>query len=938
MRSTAPSLVFLLGLLALARPAHAQAVVTGTTVDDEGALPGVNVVATRLAPDSTRTGAVSGLDGAFRLTLAEGAYRLRFSFVGYEPVEREVAVRGEAVDLGRVVLAPDVVALDEAVVEAMQERVTLRGDTTAYNAAAFRVNPDASAEDLVARLPGVVVQDGEVRAEGEAVRRVLVDGEEFFGDDPTAALRNLPAEIVQEIQVFDRQSDQARFTGFDDGNEERTINVVTRPDRRNGQFGRVHGGAGPDGRYNVGAAVNVFDGSRRITLLGLSNNVNQQNFASEDLAGVLGGSGGRRGGRGTRGGARGGGARGGGSRGGDAVDPRAYLVGERGGLNTTHALGVNYTDRFGERVRLNGSYFFNHTGNDTESSLDRTYFLAGDASRRYAESVAAEGEDQNHRLSLRLEAALSDATELTVTPRLSVQRSDAASDVLALSALAGGAPLSRTANVATAEDLAYTSSADVLLRHRFGTRGRTLSANVGVSFDGNREEIAQDVETVRFEDEAADAFRRRIDGDDGGRRVSGRITYTEPLGERVMLQASYAPAVATSTADQEAFRFDEASGAFAVVDSAFTTFSERRSVTQRAGLDVRYRGARVRASAGVELQDERLGYEQAGPRPFAVDRAYRSVLPTARLNVSLSERRSLDLSYRTSTSTPGVRLLRDVVDATNPLLVTAGNPDLRPSTSHRASLRFRSTDPAAGSVLMAMASVTATQDYAGRATYVAGADSAVIRGIALEPGAQLSVPVNLDGYWDARAFVTAGRPLGFLRSNANASLGATYRRTPSVLASVPNRADAVSLDGRLTLGSTFSERLDFSLSYALAYTTVSNSAARVADDAYLRHRGSLRVTALPWRGLVIESDLAVSHFAGLSGAVDPTTARWNVGLGYKFLRDDLAEVRLSVFDVLNRGQSVDRTVTGTYIEDREVNALGRTVLLSLSYKLRHFGG
>src|SRR5690606_12186687 len=269
MRATAPSLAILLGLLAFARPAHAQAVVTGTTGDGEGTLPGVNVVATRLAPDSTRSGTVSGLDGAFRLTLSEGTYHLRFSFVGYEPAEREVTVRGEAVDLGRIVLALDVVVLDEAVVEAVQARVTLRGDTTAYNAAAFRVNPDASAEDLVAKLPGVVVQDGEVQAEGEAVRRVLVDGEEFFGDDPTAALRNLPAEIIQEIQVFDRQSDQARFTGFDDGNEEKTINVVTRADRRNGQFGRVHGGAGLDGRYNAGAALNVFDGSRRITLLGL---------------------------------------------------------------------------------------------------------------------------------------------------------------------------------------------------------------------------------------------------------------------------------------------------------------------------------------------------------------------------------------------------------------------------------------------------------------------------------------------------------------------------------------------------------------------------------------------------------------------------------------------------------------------------------------------
>ncbi|CAN0481023.1 unnamed protein product, partial [Laminaria digitata] len=331
------------------------------------AMPGVNVFLINRADTTLQFGGVTNEKGLFRIVVPEnGAYAAAFSFIGFETQYQPLDVKDQYTFIGTVLLEPAVVDLDQIVVEDMQQRVVLRGDTTEYNADAFKVNPDANAADLIAKMPGILVEDGEVQAQGENVGRVLVDGREFFGTDPNAALQNMPAEIIEKIQVFDRMSDQAQFTGFDDGNSEKTINIVTRSGMSNGQFGKLYGGYGSETRYISGGNLNIFDGDRRISIIGLSNNVNQQNFTTEDLLGVVGntrqrggggfggGGGFRRGGVGGGGGRPRGGGGGGlaGGRQGGALrsDPGNFLVGNQGGINQTSAIGVNYSDSWGENL------------------------------------------------------------------------------------------------------------------------------------------------------------------------------------------------------------------------------------------------------------------------------------------------------------------------------------------------------------------------------------------------------------------------------------------------------------------------------------------------------------------------------------------------------------------------------------------------------------
>ena len=231
--------------------------------------------------------------GVFELSLPKGIYLLKITYTGYKTSFNKVEVANQNIKLVNISLGEDVRALSNVVVEQLAKRGEQKGDTTEFNANAFKTNPDATTEDLVAKMPGVTIENGTVKARGEDVKRVLVDGKPFFGNDPGTVLKNMPADIVDKVQVFDKGSDQSQFTGFSDGNEERTINIITKPGTQNGVFGKVYAGYGylDAHRYAAGANVNWFNGNRSVSFLGMSNNINQQNFAIEDIIGVSGSSG-----------------------------------------------------------------------------------------------------------------------------------------------------------------------------------------------------------------------------------------------------------------------------------------------------------------------------------------------------------------------------------------------------------------------------------------------------------------------------------------------------------------------------------------------------------------------------------------------------------------------------------------------------------------------
>src|ERR1043165_7834490 len=329
-----------------------QPVLSGTLKDSDNkqAIIGATVKLKRGIDSLT---VVSDKTGKFEFTNLPdtGRYNLIITSLGYELTKQEIVWENVSKNLNDILINKEAKTLSGVTVTAASALAKQKADTTEISASQLKVNPDANTEDLIKKAPGITVENGQVKVGGEQVKKVTVDGRDFFGDDAAATLRNLPAEIVDKIQVFDRLSDQAQFTGVDDGSAAKSINIVTKANMRNGQFGRFFAGFGTDNHYLVGGNMSYFKKSSRISIVALTNDVNQQNFAEVDLLGATSGGGGGGGFRGQGGGRQGGGGFGGGG--------GSFLVGQQPGVSQTKSVGINYSDKWGKKLDVSGSYFYN---------------------------------------------------------------------------------------------------------------------------------------------------------------------------------------------------------------------------------------------------------------------------------------------------------------------------------------------------------------------------------------------------------------------------------------------------------------------------------------------------------------------------------------------------------------------------------------------------
>ena len=372
--------------------------------DDATEVVGATVLMVNVRDSTQSKYAITDVNGAFKIENAEESfYNLSITSMGYKPYSKVVRLGVVDMNLGRVFVKQDSKLLEAIEVKGDVVAMEIKGDTLQYNADAFKVNQDASTKDLVSKMPGIVVDGTGVSANGETIQQVLLDGKRFFGQDPLLSLNTIPAEVVKNVQVFDQQSEQSQFTGVDDGNTTKTMNVVTKEGKKNGKFGKFYGGYGTGEYYNTGFNLNSFKGDKRISLIGMSNNVNIQNFSSEDLAGV-GGGGGRRGGS-RRGGSSGG-----------------FLTGTQSGITKTNAIGLNFSNKLGEKATIESSYFYNQTDNTTEDITNRQFATNG--SDYYSAENRSDTDNENHRINMRIDYNINKNNRLVIRPTFSTQNNE----------------------------------------------------------------------------------------------------------------------------------------------------------------------------------------------------------------------------------------------------------------------------------------------------------------------------------------------------------------------------------------------------------------------------------------------------------------------------------------------------------------------------------
>ena len=861
------------------------------------------------------------LKGNFRFeNLRPGNYTLQVTYVGYKTYEQSVAIPEQKQI--RVEMQEDVRLLGEVSVQGRATRAEQRGDNLLYNAEAFQVMMGSSAEDLLAKMPGIVVEGGTVQAQGEQVKKVLVDGKEFFDGDVNLAIKNLPSDIIAGIEIFDKKSEQAEFTGFDDGEEVKTINIITKGGFRQGTFGELSAGYGTDNRYKANGNVNFFRDDRRISVLGMSNNVNQQNFSQEDLAGVMS----------SGASARGRGARGGGIPGGDNASD--FMVGSMDGVSSANGVGLNYVDQWGEKWKVTGSYFFNQSDNLTQQQTEREYFESVFPGMSYDEYRENSMKNWNHRFNMKLDYQMTERTSLQFRPSLSYQHNDSYG-LLQGQNLTEGTADSETETSSAGKSNAYNVGADLMLRHRFLKEGRTLSLMLSGKMSNTDSETYTDyfntlyrIGNVSMTDEYSQQKRNL----NRQYNLRSSLNYTEKLTDNMQLQLGYKLSYADSENDRKTYGRSAVTDLYDQLDESLSNEYRSGYLTQAGSVGLRYHAGKLNAMLGIDAQWASLAGDLVYPRPDELRHEYFSVLPSFTLRYSIDRTNSFQFRYRSKSASPSVADLQDVIDNSNPLFLSAGNPDLDQQLSHTANLRYVRTSNA-GHTFIAMIGVTLQQDYVGDSTFVAKEDSVLSSTVTLNKGSQFTRPVNLDGYYSLQSMLTYGFPVDFIRSNINISLSANYANVPTVFDGVESRTRELNLIPKIIIGSNISKHLDFTVSYSAGVNKLFSSLETASESDYVIHTASAKLGWTVFWGLTLRSTFNYVGYSGLETEAEDYFL-WNVSLGKKFLKSNAAEVKLESFDVLKQNRAFTHRTGSNYYDYVSSNVLQPYAMISFTYTIR----
>ncbi len=873
--------------------------------------------------DSLISNQVSQLNGTFVFTtVAPGQYTLVVNFIGYKT--QRLPVKLGAPGQGRpltVRLPSDITALDAIDIIAPIQEVVLKGDTTEFNAAAYTTEPYADADALITQLPGIELDEqGNVIAQGEQVQRIMVDGKEFFSSDPRIALKTLPADIIDKIQLIDEQSEQARFTGFDDGNRRKIINIVTKPDRRHGYFGRMAGAYGSTERYNGGGYMNFFNGDRRVSMNLVSNNVNQNNFSMAEI-GVEDQS--RRGGRGG--------------------SSRYSSRGTGGGAGNaiTNNISLNYSNEWQSKLKFNADYTFNTQDNSISTIVNRETLLGRNANQLNFRNSDNNSINNSHRANANFEYDIDTNQRLTFRPNIRFQRNDRVSVTNSSTMLNTQEPLNASNRTNDNRNHNITFGGDLNYRLRLGKPGRTVSLSANGSLNSNRG-LAYNLSLNEFYTDyvlgRADTVNNENNNYSYGNGITGRVAYTEPLGERSRLQANYSIRNTNNYSNRETFEFLAETGQFSELNRQLSNEFNNDYVYHSGGLGYQFSLEPLLFDFGLDFQKARLQNERLFPDEIVTLRDFGSYLPHANLTYRFSREKQLRFEYNTATSAPSINQLQDVINNQNTLNIRAGNPFLKQEYQHRFRLNFRRTAPQTGANLEVNGQFDFSNNSIVNSTWIAAHDTLIAPGILLGKGGNFSRPENIDGAYNMRANVTYGTPVKALKIKVSMTSEAYHNHDIGLLNQQMSYSNTYGVRQRLAVNSSISQKLLFNVSYTGNYSMVRNN--RNEGLSYNYYNQTLRndFTWIFWKGMRVNSSVMYNYNTGLAAGYDQQFILWNASIGKKLFKRQEGEITLSAYDLLNKNINVSRSISESYIEDSQSNMLRQYFMLGFTYNLRKFGG
>lgn len=929
-------LILLLSILSSAFITQAQinGSVKGKLIDTSGKQPlSEATVSVMLVKDSSLVSfSLSDKKGNFEITnLDAGNYLLTISYTGYENFKKQFTVTAEkkTADLGEIILQKEYKTLAGVTVTDLTP-VKVNGDTVSFKADAFKTKPNATTEDLLKKLPGVQVEkDGTVKAMGENVQKVLVDGKEFFGNDPKLATKNITADMVDQIQVFDDMSEQSKFTKIDDGSRSKTINIKLKKDKNKGDFGKIAAGGGSDGRYEGNLSFNHFRGNQRISLLAAANNTNKQGFSFSDIISSQGGMAqfskaaldmGA-----LKGAIAGGGGFGGGFGGGS----------NGSGITTSRSIGLNYNDQWSKKIDFRSSYFFSQSDNLLKQSSFRQTYFPDDSSTDVTTESESRNRNRSHRFNVRWEYAIDSMNSVLYTANLNFQESNGkymdtsytfshgVYDYLAVS--------NKTANKNTRDGMNY--SGELLYRKKFRRIGRTFTLGWR---NGYNESDAENYSLAPYNFYKPDGSLytspdQNLKGTQDTKANNNTVSssYTEPLGKNKILELNYAYTHNRNISDKESYDYNSISGKYDVLNLLQTNYFENTNISNRLGFNYRLQQKTYNYQLGLAIQFTELGSRSIRAntgKDTTITQNFTNFFPTASFTYSVNKTKNFRFNYRGRTNAPSITQLQDVADVTNPIQIKTGNPSLKQEFISNFNINYSTFN------IMSFRFFTTNFSVSTTGNKIVNSIDSINRAVTI------SRPVNLDGAYNVSAFGSFGFPIKKLKgSNVNLTTIVNYNHDISMIYKEKN------LTNRLLLTQTFGfnynkNKFDMGVTGGLTYNNARYSLQENLNTHYFTQTYTADFSYTFKKDIIFSTDFDLLINSGRSDGFNQSIPMWNASLSKQFLKNKAAELRFTVYDILNQNKSITRTIGENYYEDNSSNVLRRYFLISFIYNLKRMAG
>lgn len=869
--------------------------------------------------DSTKYHAVSDGSGKAKFQrIAYGDYSVTATFLGYIPSCRRIRLNAHFLSPDTIRMQPDVQLLDEVVISTPALRSTQNGDTLSYHADAYKVVLGANSESLLTKMPGISVSERGVEAHGRTVQKIMIDGEEFFGNDVLSALKNLPADMIEDVEVFNKLSDEAELTGVDDGRGYTAINIRSKPERRKGTFGRLYAGYGFSDKYIAGGNINNFNSKCRLSVVGLANNISLHNFVTEDIVGATDEEG--------------------------KNGHSNFVVKPMPGVSSVQSLGTNFNTSW-----LSGSYFFNRTDNSNVSVSQRENLNSGNKVQLTDAEKDLTALNYNHRFSAKMKFNVGERHSFIIRPSLNIQDFSDFSEQRSLVRNRFGCDDIRFVHNRLSDNrnerLGINVSNTFNYRYRFHKRGRSLSMSLLGNYYDNETDALNEQYTFRKPDMPLDPllassvssqqnFRKT-------RKVMARtgVVYTEPLSRRFRMSWEYAFIYSRDEAAKTVFLRDNETGELSTTADARQS-SENRGIylTHKIGPRFQYAFRKTSITVGGAFQHMNFKGTNILPATGEVYKPYSNLTYEVVANLVINRQNTIRIDAKGRTVNPSANLLQDVVSLANLSRVSAGNPNLSPSYLHGFGIRYIHTDARRGSTVAVSLNYNGSGNYIGDSLVADQPDFIVTEGVKLGEGNLFVRPVNIGGYHRLHGKITYGFPVNPLRSNLNIQAQAVINVLPGIINGEYSPVHRNNYLVGASLASNISEDVDFRVSYTGEYVQgeFTTKAGKNNND-YFSHTVSGQLKWAFWKGVTFTGSLSYRQDKGISAPFNDRTLLCNLYLGKRIFRNRLGEISIGINDLFDdNSRRYAHTINSSGTNNIVNQGIERYVAFQLVWHLRNY--